>query len=154
MRRTFIALALLVFAHHAQADEPKPLEFKLAFDKAALDRPFTGRMYVTFRTSDAPPSGLNWFSPQPGLAKDVKDWKPGEPLVLGAKDVAFPVPLADLKPGKYYVSAVMDRDLGGIDFLSSPGNVYAKPVQLELDPKAGGTVELKLDQTYKAREFK
>src|SRR5436190_1570563 len=29
-----------------------------------------------------------------------------------------------------------------------------KPVQLELDPKASGTVELKLDQVVKPREFK
>lgn len=154
MRRPLAALVLLALAHPGAAADPKPLGFKLTFDKSALDKPFTGRVFVTFRTSDAPPAGLNWFSPQPGLARDVKDWKPGEPLVLDAKAVAFPAPLADLKAGKYYVSAVMDRDLGGIDFLSSPGNVYAKPVQLELDPKAGGTFELKLDQVYKPREFK
>ena len=60
-----------------------------------------------------------------------------------------------MKPGKYYVSAVMDRDLGGIDFSASPGNVYSKAVQMELDPDdQRAVVELKLDQVYKAREFK
>lgn len=155
MRRTFVALALLAFAPHAFADEPKPLEFKLTFDKAVLDEPFTGRVYVTVRTTDAPPAGLNWFSPQPGLAKDVKNWKPGEALVLDAKSMPLPAPFALPAPpknGKLYVCAVMDRDLGGIDFLSSPGNVYSKPV--ELDPKAEGTIALKLDQVYKGREFK
>ncbi|MBP3959081.1 hypothetical protein J8F10_27875 [Gemmata sp. G18] len=153
--RSLSFVALLAFAHHAPGADPKPLEFKLTFDKSACDGPFTGRVYVTLRANPAsPPVGMNWFKPEPGLAKDVKGWKPGEPLVLDAKVVAYPAPLADLKPGKYYVSAVMDRDLGGIDFLGSPGNVYAKTVQLDLDPKASGTVELKLDQVVKGREFK
>ncbi len=155
MRRTFVALAFLAFAHHSSAAEPKPLEFKLTFDKTACDVPFTGRVYVTFRTNNvSPPVGMNWFKPEPGLALDVKDWKPGEPLVLDAKAIAYPSPLADLKPGKYYVCAVMDRDLGGIDFLASPGNVHSKTVQLDLDPKSSGTAELKLDQVVKPREFK
>jgi len=154
MHRTFVALALVAFTHHAPAAESKPLEFKLTFDKAALDQPFTGRVYVTFRTTSPPPTGLNWFRPEPGLATDVKDWKPGEPLVLDDRAIAFPTPLAELKAGKYYVCAVMDRDLGGNSFLASPGNIHAKVVQLELDPKTSGTVELKLDQVYKEREFK
>lgn len=155
MRRAFVALAFLAFAHHAPAAEPKPLEFKLTFDKAACDVPFAGRVYVAIRAGSAsPPVGMNWFKPEPGLARDVKNWEPGTPLFVGAKDVAYPAPLADLKPGKYYVSAVMDRDLGGIDFLASPGNVFAKTVQLDLDPKSSGTVELKLDQVVKPREFK
>lgn len=149
------AFALLLLAVPVRAADPKPLEFKLTFDKAACAEPFTGRVYVTFRQNPAsPPTGLNWFRPEPGLALDVKDWKPGTPITLGAKATAFPVPLADLKAGKYHVCAVMDRDLGGIDFLSSPGNVHSKTVQLELDPAKGGTVELKLDQVAKAREFK
>ena len=153
--RHFLALAFVCLANPSFAAEPKPLEFKLTFDKTACDTPFTGRVYVTFRANNAsPPVGLNWFKPEPGLAKDVKDWKPGDPLVFDAKTVAYPAPLADLKPGKYYVCAIMDRDLGGIDFLSSPGNTHSKTVQLELDPQSSGTVELKLDQVARARDFK
>jgi hypothetical protein len=155
MRRLLAVALVCLLANHSSAADPKPLEFRLTFDKAALDKPFTGRVYVLIRTRAATPdSGMNWFKPEPGLAKDVKDWKPGEPLVLDADAIAYPIPLADLKPGKYSVCAVMDRDLGGIDFLASDGNVYSKAVQLELDPKAAGTVELKLDQVYKEREFK
>jgi S-formylglutathione hydrolase FrmB len=154
MHRTLIALLLLAFAPPSFAAEPKPLAFRLTFDKSACDVPFTGRVYVTIRTSEAPPVGLNWFQPQPGLAKDVADWKPGEPLVLDGKAIAYPKPLAELKPGKYYVCAVMDRDLGGIDFLSSPGNIFSKALLVDLNPKTTGTIELKLDKVYKDREFK
>jgi S-formylglutathione hydrolase FrmB len=154
MNRLAFAL-LIVLAPQALAADPKPLEFKLTFDRVALDEPFTGRVFVMFRNNSAsPPGGMSWFRPEPGLALDVKDWKPGEPLVVDAKAISYPAPLAELKPGKYYVSAVMDRDMGGIDFSASPGNVYSKAVQLELDPKETGTVELKLDQVYKERQFK
>ena len=156
MYRLVPSLVLVfVLTCHAPASEPKPLSFSLTFDKAACDVPFTGRVFVMFRANSAsPPVGVNWFRPEPGLAKDVKAWKPGEALTIDASDISYPAPLADLKPGKYYVSAVMDRDLGGIDFSASPGNVYSKAVQMELDPKATGTVELKLDQVFKEREFK
>jgi S-formylglutathione hydrolase FrmB len=153
MRRTFSALALLAFASPSLAAEPKPLEFKLTFDKTASNTPFTGRVYVTFRlTNTSPPVGLNWLAPEPGLAKDAKGWKPGEPLVLNEQSMPFPKPFALLPGKKYYVCAVMDRDRGGIDFLASPGNVHSKSV--EFDPKTSGTVELKLDQVVKGREFK
>ena len=55
-----------------EAADPKPLEFKLTFDKAACNTPFTGRVYVTIRTNNAsPPLGLNWFfSTTPGGITD------------------------------------------------------------------------------------
>jgi S-formylglutathione hydrolase FrmB len=155
MRRLLAVALLVVLAPRSSAADPKPLAFSLTFDRTVLDTPFTGRVFVMFRTNPAsPPAGLNWFRPEPGLAKDVKNWKPGEPLVIDGTDIAYPKALAELKPGKYYVSAVMDRDLGGIDFSASPGNVYSKAVPLELDPARTGTVELKLDQVYREREFK
>lgn len=154
MRRSLPALALVLFAAVPAAAQAKPVEFRLTVDPAALDSPFTGRVYVLLRSRPAPLGGLNWFNPEPGVAKDVTNWKPGTPLVLGSDDLQFPTPLAELKPGKYHVTAVVDRDLGGRDFAASPGNVYSKPLEVEIDPKAGGTVELKLDQVSTAREFK
>ena len=77
-------------ASYSVAAEPKPLAFTLTFDQAACDKPFTGRVFVMFRTGPAsPPAGLNWFRPEPGLAKDVKDWKPGEPLTISGQDISL-----------------------------------------------------------------
>src|SRR5688500_16473737 len=118
-RHVLPAFALVAFlATPAAAADPKPLEFRLTFDKAALDQPFTGRVFVLFLPNEprGVARGLNWFNPEPGVANDVKDWKPGEPLVLGADAISFPRQLAELKKGKYFVQAVMDRDLGGISF--------------------------------------
>ncbi len=150
------AVGLVLLAGPARADDPKPLEFRLTFEKAALDQPFTGRVFVLLTKSEPKtlPRGLNWFNPEPAFAKDVKGWKPGEPLTVGADALAFPTPLAELKPGKYYAQAVMDRDLGGISFAAGPGNVYSKPVRFDVGPEQPEAVLLTLDQVYQEPPFK
>lgn len=154
MRRHLFALVAFVVAAPLASAQAKPLEFKLTFDSTTLDTPFTGRVYVLIRTGPVTPEGaMSWFRPEPGLAKDVTGWKPGTPLVLGAGAIEYPAPLSELKPGKYHVMAVMDRDLGGRNFAASPGNLYSNSRMMELDPKASGTVELKLDKVYAERTF-
>ena len=150
---------VLALAGAARADQPaierKPVEFRLTFDQAALDRPFTGRVFVLLTRAEPTrlPRGLNWFNPEPAFAKDVKNWQPGEPLTVGADAIAFPTPLADLKPGKYFAQAVLDRDLGGISFAASPGNAYSKPVPFAVGPKQPNAVLLNLDQVYREPPF-
>src|SRR5262245_48165101 len=121
MRRVVATFSLLVCITPAFADHT---EFRLTFDKAVLDKPFTGRVFVLLlRSEPATVAGsINWFNPEPAFAKDVKDWKPGERLILGEDALAYPTPLKKLKPGKYFAQAVLDRDLGGISFAASPGN--------------------------------
>ena len=154
MRHVAALFLLIAPAAPLLAADPRPLEFKLIFDKAALDTPFTGRVFVVIRSQPTPLEGaMSWFKPEPGLYKDVTNWKPGEPLTLDAAAVQYLKPY-DLKPGKYHVRAVMDRDLGGASFAASPGNIFSKEVALDLDPKTTGTVELKLDQVKPSPEFK
>src|SRR5207248_1904303 len=95
----------------------------------------------------------SWFRPEPVFAKDVTNWKPGEPLTIDDTALAFPKKLRELTKGDYYVAAVLDRNLGGISFSASPGNVYAKAARHPLDPAATGPVELKLDRVSKPRPF-
>ena len=145
-------LSLVVAA--ALAPAAPSAEFVLTFDKAALDKPFTGRAYVILLRSEPRPvaGGLNWFDPEPAFAKDVKDWKPGDELTLDASAVST-VPVEKIKPGTYFAQAVIDRDLGGRSFTNSPGNLYSKPVKLAFDPKTTGKVPLKLDQTATEPKF-
>ena len=122
--RSLVALVLLLgFAFVARAAEPKPLEFHVTFDKSVSDKPFTGRVYVMLskQALKGPPGGVRWGSPEPFFAKDVKDWKPGETLILGDDAVAFPAPLSKLKPGSYAIQAVMDFDRGHLSCSAAPG---------------------------------
>lgn len=151
-RVLFCLMSIAVVGTHVAAS---PLEFRLTFDPAAHNQPFTGRVYVMLSSGDPGglPNGPNWFRPEPFFARDVTEWKPGESLSVGGDALSFPKPLAEIAKGDYYVVAVLDRDLGGMSFAASPGNVYAKAVRKTLDPASSGTVELKLDKVYEGRKF-
>jgi S-formylglutathione hydrolase FrmB len=150
----FLLLGLSAAPAFAQA---KPLEFHVTFDKAVSDQPFTGRVYVMLskRDIDGVVRGVSWFQPEPFFARDVKDWKPGEPLVIGADAPAFPAALAKLPAGSYSVQALMDFDRGSIHFSAADGNGYSKAVRRELNGAETGPVALKIDQVYEdKRSFK
>ena len=148
-------LLAAVICRPASAGAARPLEFHVAFDRAVSSEPFTGRVYVLLSQKEftEPPSGPNWFHPEPFFAVDVRNWKPGETLTVGADALGYPGPLTGLAPGTYYAQAVMDFDRGGRSFAAAEGNGYGRPVKAELDSKAGGAVDLTVDQVYHARAF-
>ena len=157
-RILFFSFAFLpVVPMTAPADNapPRPLEFRVVFDKAVSAEPFTGRVYILLSAKEPKElaAGPNWFKPEPFFAVDVKDWRPGAPLVVGADALGFPTPLARLAAGPYYAQAVMDFDRGGRSFSAAEGNGYSRPVRADIDPRAGGTVALTVDQVYHARPF-
>jgi S-formylglutathione hydrolase FrmB len=148
-------LVLLGLALCPPAAAAAPLEFRLTFDPSVSASPFTGRVYVLLTKADgrALPAGANWFRPEPFFARDVKGWRPGEPLVLGADALGFPYPLAKLPKGTYTAHAVMDFDRGDPHFSTADGNAHSTPLRREIDPASTGPVSLKIDQVYKARRF-
>jgi hypothetical protein len=157
-RRGWVGVALLLTAWTGvpgPAAEPKALEFRIVFDKTVSDAPFTGRAYVLLSKNELaePPSGPNWFHPEPFFAVDVKAWKPGDVLVVGADALACPTPMERLTPGKYYAQAVMDFDRGARSYAAADGNGYSKPLRADLDPADGGAVDLTINQVYHARAF-
>src|SRR4051794_9252779 len=81
-------------AQTAQPSAPpalKPARFEVVFDPKVSAQPFTGRVYVTLhrRLVGKPPNGPSWFNPDPFFARDVRDWKPGTPLVLDDACLSF-----------------------------------------------------------------
>jgi hypothetical protein len=153
--RLFVSLLLLCgLTTVSRAAEPKPLEFHVTFDKSVTDKPFTGRVYVMLSNANlkGPPGGVNWFRPEPFFARDVKDWKPGDKLVIGADSLGYPAPLKELSPGIYSAVAIMDFDRG-ISFSRNEGNGCSMPVRKELEPSQSGVVELKIDQVVKPTAF-
>jgi enterochelin esterase-like enzyme len=153
-RLTLLSLTVLVLPSLAHA--ARPLQFEVGFDRAVSKEPFTGRVYVLLSRSAIKDvfGGVSWMRPQPFFAVDVKGWKPGTPLVVGADAMACPKPLAKIPKDTYYLQAVMDLDRGGRLFTRSEGNGYSKPVKQLLDPAASGTVRLTIDQVYREPAFK
>ncbi len=148
------ALPLLLFATGSLQAEPKPLEFQLTFSPEVSRQPFTGRVYVILSSKEIKElrSGPNWFKPEPFFARDVKDWQPDQPLLLGNDILGHPHSLAKLPAGQYYLQAVMDFDRGHISFAAAEGNGYSQPIKQDLHP-ASGTIKLRIDQVYKAKPF-
>src|SRR5262249_31453368 len=98
--------------------------------------------------------GPNWFKPEPFFALDVKGWKPGETLAVGADALGHPEPLAKLAKGEWTVIALMDLDRGARSFSHGDGNGHSKPLRVKPDPAASGPVKLVLDQVYRPTPFK
>jgi enterochelin esterase-like enzyme len=149
------ACLLLIAAPAARAADTRPLEFRVTFGKAVSEKPFTGRIFVMLSKAERgePRFGPSWSRPEPIFARDVKDWKPGEELVIDATARAFPEPMAKLPKGTYSAQAVMDFDRGERNFSTAPGNGYSKAVRQELDPAATGPVALVIDQVVPPRRF-
>ena len=66
MHRPVALFAVIVLCGPALAADPKPVvEFRLSFDPAALNQPFTGRVFVLLTKTEPRrlPNGINWFNP-------------------------------------------------------------------------------------------
>lgn len=129
--------------------------FAISFDQKVRAEPYTGRVYLFFSKRGDPRNGPNWFTPEPFVAQDVKDWKPGESLTFDGmqadKLLAFPKPLADLDLKGHRVQAVArfnphDRNVG-----TGPGNGYSAAAQL-LD-ETDVMVTLSIDTLVAERPF-
>jgi len=156
-----IAGALLLIASASPAatrEEPQPqgLAFEVKCTPAVQREPITARVYVLLGPDGStaePRRGPDWFHPNPFFARDVRDWKPGEPLRIDARADGFPRGLTELKPGRYAIQAVvrLNRDTHRIG--DGAGNAFGPVVRAKLDPKAVCTIALTVDQVVPPRRF-
>jgi len=151
-----LACLLLFFVPASVAAQARPLEFRLSFDRSVSAQPFTGRVYVMLFRNEVKElrPGPDWFRPDPFFARDVKNWQPGQPLVLDGDARAFPVAMREVPKATYSIQAVMDFDRGALRFSTAEGNGHSQTIRRELDGRASGSVELKIDQIYKAKPFR
>jgi hypothetical protein len=138
------------------ASAAEPLAFHLTFDARASARPFTGRVYVLLFEKNTPKLARNpsWYGTDPFFARDVKDWRPGQTLVLDRTALAYPLTMDRVHKGTYTIQAVMDLAPGSPSFSRAPGNVYTIAPRVTLDPATTGPVRLKLDQVWQEPPFR
>ncbi|MEO0512733.1 MAG: alpha/beta hydrolase-fold protein [Planctomycetota bacterium] len=107
--RTPILITAAVLAASTPALADPPERFTLTIDPAALDRPYTGRLYIAFLPADpaADPNSdqagdpaarateqpidrvHDWFNAPPLAAWDVEDLAPGDAVTLEFADALF-----------------------------------------------------------------
>ena len=110
------------------------VRFEVTFPANLIEGEFTGKCVVYLSTGRSEPRfGPNWFNPQPMYSKEFEKIPGGKPMLIDNKAVGFPSTLDKLEPGEYTIQAVVDRNLGGREIGTSPGNIYSKPIRMRVD---------------------
>ena len=141
------------------ADEPSqpasgPLRFAVRLEPEAGGKESqTGRLLVALTPRGAVPReprlsvGQTEDDAPIVLGRDVDGMKPDATAVLDARSAIFPIDdLGRVRPGEYQVQALLhtNRDL---NTPNAPGDLYSPVSTVRLDPKTGGTVELRLSRS-------
>jgi len=168
------SLGFGVLGHSTQAASAVPtgtLKFNISISNSLSATPISGRVFVIVSTSNADEPRLladdgGVTDTVPFFGKNITDMMPGSPVTLDDSMDVYGYPLVsvdDLPAGDYYVQALLNvyttfnRSDGSVvslhmpggdgnDLFVSPGNLVSKPVRLHLDPAAGDTFDLQLDQ--------
>src|SRR6476661_4643695 len=173
MNRIFqLALAVAVLTaffgnNRSVAQNMNSAKFEISFPAAVDKGPIDGRLLllISTQTDGEPRFQISEdLSTQQVFGVDVEGWKAGETKILDSNAFGYPRrSLADIPPGEYTVQALLHRyetfkradghtvklpmDRGeGQQWNSAPGNLYSTPKRIAIDPAAGGTIEIALDQ--------
>jgi hypothetical protein len=151
MRRVFCLLLVLPLswlAHGGTPEDRTALRFEVSVADGLLAGPTDGRVLVVLAKQGRPEPrthiGQTGMHVPPLLGADARGLKAGGKVVLDQSSAIYPIAhLARLPKGEYHVQAVLmhNRDLRLVD---APGNLVSKPVAVQIDPAAGGTVRLEL----------
>lgn len=86
-------------------------EFRLRFDPALSTTPYSGRVYVFLSAiAGEPRLADDWFQPEPLLARDVRDLRPGDEVVLSPSDpqtLRHPADWSTFDPAAHRAQGVM-----------------------------------------------
>ncbi len=143
----------------AAPDAPAPKTagtFKITFDDKLQTTPYSGRIYLALcDDSKVEPRRAmgDWFRKNPVYSMDVKDIAVGGSVDITSPTFAYPVPLADLKPGVYAAQAIARRNIDSPYAGWGEGDLYSDPITITLKPGDSGSIEFKLDKAAPAPKF-
>lgn len=141
--------------------------FAIRFTAEQSSEPLDGRLLLIVSTSDRAEPRFqlsDGVETQAVFGIDVEGLRPGEDAFIDDSAAAYPVDgIRRIPRGSYFVQAVLHRyetftrsdghtvklpmDRGeGQQWNRAPGNLYSTPRRIEIDPAAGGTVAVTLDQ--------
>ncbi len=147
--------------------EPSGVTFSVSFPSARSSQPLDGRVLLLLSTNPAAEPRFqitDGIDTQLVFGTDVDNLAPGRAALIDNSAFGYPIrALSQLKPGDYYVQAVLHRyetfhradgftvklpmDRGeGQQWNRAPGNLYSKPRKIHLDPAQSQRISLSLDQ--------
>ncbi len=160
----FIFIALPGCRDHQAEDGRKIAVF---VSQSASDTPKDGRLLLMFSNNEEqePRFQINGgLQTQLLFGMNAEDWLPGDKLSFDAGVMGYPIKsIADIPEGTYYVQALLHTydtfhlstghtvklpmDNGeGQQWNSSPGNIYSKPVRVEIKNGEPVVFDLVMDQ--------
>lgn len=131
-----LAVAAIVFATSAR---PAPVVFHVSLGQASATA-VSGRLLVFARplgpSDQRPVTSVNMDQIDTRAAaiaaREVARLEPGATVDLDADVTAFPTPFSQLKPGRYAVQAVLDRDHSYNYTGRGPGDLVSGVVEMDL----------------------
>jgi Putative esterase len=165
--RSALVLAVALLSSLPAVAAPR---FSISFPKERSATPLDGRLILVISTNPSAEPRLQ-VSDMPAsqmiFGVDVDGLEPGKPAIVDERAFGYPVHnLADLKPGEYYVQAVLHRyetfhrsdghtvklpmDRGeGQHWNLAPGNLISKPEKLTIS-SGGAPIRIVLDREIPA----
>jgi S-formylglutathione hydrolase FrmB len=138
---------LILFFAAALPAVAADLTFAVSFPPTVRKEPFTGRIIFFFGDKDSKEPRLNysWTSRRPVFAQNVRDMQPCNGIRIHNPD-GFPFTMKELPAGTYTVQAVMHTNLDLPHSGNAPGNLYSKPVTVEVIGDEPRTVNLLINK--------
>lgn len=137
----YIVISFLIW--FMSVDHADAQQFNVRYSSSAFSGPFTGHVILYLSKENKQPKDELY---NPVYGKIVKGVKPDETVIFDDDTQSHPTPLSKLEQGSYYVQALWDRDLGGRNIGTSPGNLYSKTVQVNFAEDKTQVIKLVCDQ--------
>ena len=131
-----MCMLLLLSTVHAQ-------QFRVSYPSSVFNGPFTGHVILYLsKTAQEPRKEIY----KPCYGKIVKAISPAQEVIFDNNAIAYPAPLTRLERGSYYIQAVWDRNMGGRNIGTSPGNMYSKAIKIDFTDDTTQVTNLVCDQ--------
>src|SRR5258708_710709 len=118
-------------------------QFSVSYSPSVFNGPFTGHVILYLSKTEKEPKNELY---EPCYTWVVQEIRPGGAVIFDGRATAHPAPLSKLERGTYYVQAVWDRDLGGRNIGTSPGNPYNKAIKVAFTGDRAQVTTLVCDQ--------
>ncbi len=122
------------------------IQFQITYADSVCNGPLDGRLFVLLDSNlkGNPLFGPNPADPEPILAADFRNWKPGEDIVLGDGADAYPFRASDIPAGKYVIRVVADVNTVERSFALAKGNLLNAADTIEIPGHGSAVFEIDL----------
>ncbi|CAG0966679.1 hypothetical protein PHYC_01022 [Phycisphaerales bacterium] len=138
------------------AAPPDAGKFRVVFDPAMQDKPYSGRVYIAtsqFQQPEPRRQMWNWYRPGQVFAADVKDIQPGAGVEIGADALSYPKKYVEAASGTLWVQAIARRSPDSNDPGQGEGDLCSDVVRVTFSPGNASVCELRLTKSVAAAAF-